>query len=175
MLPALYECQLSATLKALGYQSDGLLARYTPADPLSAHTLQKAKQAYLINYGFRLEFNTATTDSAAQDEVPLPVIKTGLEKADLSLARTWLAYCRKHHKSTCKARSIGVFTGLKAIDCVSGRVCHATAGQLYVALSYVWGPPPTQDQQDLKRRFQPYPKVIEDAVLVARRLEGPYL
>lgn len=59
------------------------------------------------------------------------------QKFDPALAKTWLEFCRKNHKS-CSPRSKHVY-GLKLIDCKTYSLVPVSPELQYVALSYVWG------------------------------------
>jgi hypothetical protein len=56
---------------------------------------------------------------------------------DAVLVKSWLEFCRAHHKS-CATQSKRI-AGLKLIDCETYKLVPASPEFQYVALSYVWG------------------------------------
>lgn len=93
---------------------------------------------------------------------------------DLSLARSWLQYCRDHHERLCSLK-MKATTELHLIDCRSLEIIPAPDQGIYTALSYVWGTPttrtgsmePTILSRSYGRRLpSPMPAVIADAITV---------
>jgi hypothetical protein len=94
----------------------------------------------------------------------------------VDLASKWIKFCQEHHDGACGPNEGQHLPGFKVIDCISKRICMARPGHPYVALSYVWGPPTcTPAHQILGEEYQTFPRTIEDALLVARRLRIRYL
>lgn len=177
-----HDCQLSALLLQFKENSDFPLIHYSQVEPPPASSTSlpcptKAVEAYFTAdlHGNGMEFMINSLPCADEKEMPPLGTVTGLETADLCLAKAWLEHCREHHDSSCERGTISFVSGIKLIDCVTGQVCHATPGQLYVALSYVWGPQLAHDQPNSSGKTQVYPKVVKDAMLVAREVGIPYL
>jgi hypothetical protein len=110
----------------------------------------------------------------AEDSPPC-AISLDVGKANLRLARNWIRLCCQKHEETCREKLEHVVPGLKVIDCISREICVATHGNPYVALSYVWGSPLPESHELLGEVPQTFPRTIEDAMVVARELEVPYL
>jgi hypothetical protein len=110
----------------------------------------------------------------AEDSPPC-AISLDVGKANLRLARNWIRLCCQKHEETCRENLEHVVPGLKVIDCISREICVATHGNPYVALSYVWGSPLPESHKLLGEVPQTFPRTIEDAMVVARELEVPYL
>lgn len=102
---------------------------------------------------------------------------------NLSLARHWLHYCKKHHQRLCSRKSKRP-TNLHLIDCLSREVIPAPYHADYTALSYVWGMPTTAANPsgstipsgyDRIPLPSPVPTVITDAICVTLGLGFRYL
>lgn len=100
---------------------------------------------------------------------------------DSSLVVNWLQYCSRNHKRLC-SKSRSSVDGLKLIDCESLAVKTAHPGDIYVALSYVWGssdsnnaPKGGGDAIDNAKLPLILPAVISDAVKVTKLLGFRYL
>jgi hypothetical protein len=111
----------------------------------------------------------SVADSASLEEL------FGLERADLPLAKAWYNYCHSHHETTCEFKSNAVIPYFKVIDCSTGKVCDATAGHPYIALSYVWGQSTMNWHEDPHKVSLGFPKTVQDAMVVATELGVPYL
>ena len=94
--------------------------------------------------------------------------------ADLKLARQCLEHCLNNH-SECPAQARSSFE-LSLIDCSSLRVVSNSMPCRYAALSYVWGPGQSYDQDDtVGKPLRNVPKTISDAIEVCLALGIPYL
>lgn len=102
---------------------------------------------------------------------------------DLSLASSWLQYCRDHHERLCSLK-IKATTELHLIDCRSLEIIPAPDQAIYTALSYVWGAPMiTTDSSEStvlsesKGRHLPstIPPIIVDAISVTMGLGFHFL
>lgn len=113
-----------------------------------------------------------------QDEIPrINTATIDQNKADLDKARRWIAFCQKHHLSDCaKARNTPHATSSKlmVIDCMARKLVLLPDACPYVALSYVWGLG-LSDDSDFGSIRDELPRVVEDAIVVARELRIPYL
>jgi hypothetical protein len=96
-------------------------------------------------------------------------------KIDYDLARSWINYCRFHHKSYCNQQSSTFATsipGFKLIDCETRQVSSHIERVDYVALSYVWGNACHASTRSLPK---PASRTIEDAIIVTKTLGFRYL
>jgi hypothetical protein len=96
-------------------------------------------------------------------------------KIDYDLARSWINYCRFHHKSYCNQQSSTFATsipGFKLIDCETRQVSSYMERVHYVALSYVWGNASHASTRSLPK---PASRTIEDAIIVTKKLGFRYL
>ncbi|QUC20733.1 uncharacterized protein UV8b_04974 [Ustilaginoidea virens] len=90
------------------------------------------------------------------------------QTADLSIARSWLQFCDRHHQGRCGRRRIAKdLAGFKLVDCTQSppRVVRRPLSENFAALSYVSG----KDTAEL------WPKVVRDAIVVTRELGLQYL
>jgi hypothetical protein len=110
----------------------------------------------------------------AEDSLPC-AISLDIGRANMCLASKWVRLCYQKHEGLCGEKLEHVVPGLKVIDCVSRKICVATYGNPYVALSYVWGFPPPESHELPLEVPQTFPRTIEDAMVVAKKLEIPYL
>jgi hypothetical protein len=108
------------------------------------------------------------------DSLPC-AIPLEIGRANMCLARNWVRLCYEKHERACGEKLEHVVPGLKVIDCVSREICVATHGNPYVALSYVWGSPLPESHELPAIVPQTFPQTIEDAMVVAKELEIPYL
>ncbi len=99
----------------------------------------------------------------------------GMERADLPLAKAWYEHCCSRHNATCGNKSNAIIPYLKVIHCSFDKVCAATEGCLYVALSYVWEQPTADVDTEAVNRYSRFPKTTRDAMVVAIELGVPYL
>ncbi len=110
------------------------------------------------------------------------------EHVDFGLVTTWIDFCRAHHTQLCGLEKPKLVKGLKVIDCVSRRIIPASEYVEYLALSYVWGPPPSIEPSCDKGSVpslesshvgilseNAVPRVINDAIGVTRTLGYRYL
>jgi hypothetical protein len=102
-------------------------------------------------------------------------ISLDIGRANMCLASKWVRLCYQRHEGLCGEKLEHVVPGLKVIDCISKKICVATHGHSYVALSYVWGSPLPESHELPAIVPQTFPQTIEDAMVVAKELEIPYL
>jgi hypothetical protein len=102
-------------------------------------------------------------------------ISLDIGRANMCLASKWVRLCYQRHEGLCGEKLEHVVPGLKVIDCISRKICVATHGNPYVALSYVWGSPLPDSHELPGEALQTFPQTIEDAIVVAKKLEIPYL
>jgi hypothetical protein len=88
-------------------------------------------------------------------------------KINWGLVKSWMAMCEKHSK-TCKPDRKNRLRGLRVIDCQTRSIVGAPPLCSYVALSYVWGSPPEEANEE----FAP---VVEDSISVTKVLGLRYL
>jgi hypothetical protein len=110
----------------------------------------------------------------AEDSLPC-AISLDIRRANMCLASKWVRLCYEKHEGTCGEKLEQFVPGLKVIDCISREICVATQGNPYVALSYVWGPPSSVSHNLTGKVPQTFPRTIEDAMVVAKRLGIPHL
>jgi hypothetical protein len=110
----------------------------------------------------------------AEDSLPC-AISLDIGRANMCLASKWVRLCYQKHEGLCREKLEHVVPGLKVIDCVSRKICVATHGNPYVALSYVWGSPPPESHELSGEASRTFPRTIEDAMVVAKELDIPYL
>ncbi|MCJ1450829.1 hypothetical protein MMC28_001163 [Mycoblastus sanguinarius] len=98
---------------------------------------------------------------------------------DYQLLRAWFEFCERNHPKSCALDSATQPPMLKVIDAETHSIIQAPPACLYVALSYVWGSQNSQNfgiavgaQTWLPKEI---PRVIEDALLVTRKLGWRYL
>lgn len=101
------------------------------------------------------------------------------EKADFGTVKSWLRDCEHSHEA-CKSHESAEGSHLTVIDCNSLDIVSKPTGESYVALSYVWGPPPA----NVSTRATPgkplnvlddAPRTIRDAIHVTLELGFRYL
>ncbi|KAF2130145.1 HET-domain-containing protein [Dothidotthia symphoricarpi CBS 119687] len=103
------------------------------------------------------------------------------------LLKEWITFCEDHHSfcsspSTENLRWHPENSNVKVIDCTTRKIIPAPPDLRYVALSYVWGGPPTQEnpiiescEDSLDLLPEPLPNTIEDAIKVTTQLGFRYL
>lgn len=100
------------------------------------------------------------------------------QQFDPSGPRSWLQYCKDHHKKLC-SRKYPRPKGLKLLDCSSLTVRHAADKDSYVALSYVWGNSGIFDKLVVHANSPHLPSVlpmvVSDAIEVTKALGFRYL
>jgi hypothetical protein len=106
-----------------------------------------------------------------------------LPKFDTQVAKKWIEYCRVKH-ATCADIGEGHWLQAIALIDISSGAIHSDVGYSYIsktgngyaALSYVWGDtqPSTREARG-KRLPNILPKVIQDAVLLTKKLGLKYL
>lgn len=101
---------------------------------------QPSHSSTLIRHGEQNGFAVIDRRDTPKPDIFAPQIISPL--FDLSLARSWLQYCRDHHERLCSLK-VKATTGLHLIDCRSLKITPAPDQAIYTALSYVWGAPTT--------------------------------
>jgi hypothetical protein len=94
---------------------------------------------------------------------------------DYEVARNWIQYCKTQHSGYCNpypSAQANNITGFKLIDCDNRRVSRHTERVDYIALSYVWG---SSCYTSTRSVPNPASRVIEDAIIVTKRLGFRYL
>lgn len=100
---------------------------------------------------------------------------------DWTLPRSWLKTCQEEHRMCASPNLIPRIDGFSLIDCTTRRVQPASEGQIYAAVTYVWGEPEKTSRPGSAWRFSPgvvLPKVelvIEDAITTVCRMGLQYL
>lgn len=101
------------------------------------------------------------------------------DKADFETVKSWLRDCEHSHEA-CNSHKSVEGSYLTVIDCKSLEVLSKPTGEPYVALSYVWGPPPVKANTKAAsgqplQIFQDAPRTIRDAIHVTLELGFRYL
>ncbi|KAI3317166.1 heterokaryon incompatibility protein-domain-containing protein [Xylariaceae sp. AK1471] len=99
---------------------------------------------------------------------------------DFGVVKGWLEFCTLNHHKSCARVPGRSMLPIKLIDCASRTIITAVPGHPYLALSYVWGCPsitesdyrPGAERSSLPKLL---PKVIEDAIIVTKKLGFQYL
>jgi hypothetical protein len=105
---------------------------------------------------------------------------------DYQVLKSWLTKCEGFHEGCAKLESPqGSLSFIYLIDCVDLRVVRARTDEQYLALSYVWGKPGLQTQDNKavgtagiiegQFKFGQAPLTIQDAICVVRKLDRRYL
>ncbi|KAK3486910.1 HET-domain-containing protein [Neurospora hispaniola] len=105
----------------------------------------------------------------------LPVSETSI---NYRLLRHWIMECEDHWG--CRNSSselINAYTGptIRVIDCATRHIVDRQPGDRYIALSYVWGNQPLVGNKGSRVLPTNAPKVVEDAMVVVKRLGQQYL
>ena len=103
-------------------------------------------------------------------------------RINYSRVQQWLEKCQTLHAKTCGRREIFSLVRVVCIDCYTREVGEIASGEMYLALSYVWGPTSAgqyeQNTEDSSSRLLPtngVPRIVEDAMQVVRELGLRYL
>jgi hypothetical protein len=91
---------------------------------------------------------------------------------DYALLRMWLSQCTSEHSETCLPSKSLPALKLKVLNCKTRKIVRVVGVCSYVALSYVWGPSPQQEQASETLGF---PQTIEDAMVVTLMLGFEYI
>jgi hypothetical protein len=97
---------------------------------------------------------------------------------NFEIVKEWLAHCDEFHMVDCSVPVPIRLGRVHVIDCETRMIVKIPAaphnGHPYVTLSYVWGSAPTESHDDysLPRHV---PRVIEDSILVTKKLGYRYL
>lgn len=101
-------------------------------------------------------------------------------RLDTDMIKRWVRECVKRHR-TCRPNVGGIndLQGFRVIDCDSRKTIEAPAGCRYVALSYVWGKPPSPEPPEKDgehtKKDAGVPRVVIDAMEVTQTLGERYL
>ncbi|CAI4213845.1 unnamed protein product [Parascedosporium putredinis] len=109
-----------------------------------------------------------------------------LDRIDYSVLRGWIHSCSIYHESACQVNYFTRVPGMRVIDCRTRAIIPAQDGCRYVALSYVWGSPPSTataaPANDASSGTPPassqsvgYSAVVEDAIAVSLELGYKYI
>jgi hypothetical protein len=91
--------------------------------------------------------------------------------------RGWLSACRESHAS-CTSKGLGELPGFKLIDCRTRTVVSVSDLHHipeYIALSYIWGKPATEDSQQPADTLQNPPRVIDDFIILTLKMGLRYV
>lgn len=112
------------------------------------------------------------------------------DRVDYAAARAWIACCRETHSQRCNHQRLARIPHFRVIDCRTRRiVLQGEQVDSYVALSYVWGPPPaassketsglescgTEAERDSFELGQSVEAIVEDTMTVTMELGYRYL
>jgi hypothetical protein len=164
------ECGIVAKVKST-WKTDYNVYRYTCSD--SSPGVVKVRRVICLFLDRHVaEFSMYKLP--AMDTLSYTTLSS-MERTNTSFAFQWIERCRRLHYDTCGKNVDNALPGMKVIDCISGKICTRASGQPYVALSYVWGPPPKASRPIVNKISKSFPRTIQDAMLVAKELEVPYL
>ncbi|KAM0438673.1 hypothetical protein ACHAPT_001429 [Fusarium lateritium] len=124
-----------------------------------------------------------------KNAVTIPRLAADRSDLRMSTARGWITCCRQNHSQRCNPRRLATVPHFRLIECSTRRIVEQKESEAggpppYVALSYVWGQPPSgqpppqqqQQQQSLGEEGSGVVEaVIEDAIRVALELGYGYL
>ncbi|PFH61322.1 hypothetical protein XA68_17677 [Ophiocordyceps unilateralis] len=96
---------------------------------------------------------------------------------DVALLKCWMHHCRETHATTCRRPSEAIVSGLRLIDCLERSIVCADGLENceYVTLSYVWGLPDGDDDDDGFALPEVIPAVFADAMTLTTSLGLRYL
>ncbi|KAM7210284.1 HET domain containing protein [Rhypophila decipiens] len=99
---------------------------------------------------------------------------------DYDRLKEWLQHCDGFHADTCKAKASisSLHVSLQCIDCFTRSIVDIRPDDDYIALSYVWDAPPSEDVEKKEatgRLPKDASRVIEDAIVFVRELGKRYL
>jgi hypothetical protein len=100
--------------------------------------------------------------------------RVGQTKIDDRLIKEWLKCCDEEHQD-CLAKMTIHVPGMRVINCYDQVIVPFTIGNGgYITLSYVWG---ISNARDIEPSFElgDRPKLVEDAMIIVRRLGFRYL
>jgi len=102
------------------------------------------------------------------------------ETVDFDTLKSWMNYCECHHTRTCGTRDLSSIDSvplLRVIDCERRVITNQDPKTCrYLALSYVWGNAPSAEQMEWSEKLpETLPKVIEDAIVLALKLDHQFL
>lgn len=109
-----------------------------------------------------------------------------VQSINFEMVRSWISECHKKHKP-CQSKTKKSQNSLPYIyllDCLTGEVLRRESREKYLALSYVWGPPPSQasPQAGTVEKWprgsfdiDKAPLTVQDAVRVVKELGMKYL
>jgi hypothetical protein len=142
---------------------------------------------YLSRYGFRVydddqdrskrlkhQFYSGTLPIDGSMDINFCACRVGQNKIDDRLIKEWLKCCDEKHQD-CLAKTITRVPGMRVIDCYDQVIVPFTIGNGdYIALSYVWG---ISNAREIGPSFElgDRPKLVQDAMLMVRRLGFRYL
>lgn len=107
-----------------------------------------------------------------QDDSPMHLRLVNPDRLDYTQIKSWITRCTETH--TACTNEGGYVPGMKVIDCATRKIVKPKDGTRYVALSYVWGKG-APEQYDYPSLPVDLPLVIEDAIIVCKRLGVPYI
>lgn len=124
----------------------------------------------------------------AGDQWHLPFHNPQTDSIDMKILCGWITGCQTKHIKRCphpspdSLISIRSLPGFKLVDCATRCVVQPPEVCEYVALSYVWGPPPARGIDDLvpsspatANLTKTLLKTIEDSIIVTLKMGLRYL
>ncbi|RDW63367.1 hypothetical protein BP6252_10912 [Coleophoma cylindrospora] len=159
---------------------------YQEANPLQCLVVVPSGLEYNLQYWGDLRSHLQEHGCSVfyHEHDPMPevfAVQNVPSRFDSSVVVSWLQYCRRNHKKLC-SKSRTFVDGLKLIDCESLAIKSANPKDVYVALSYVWGPSDRNnapggagDAIENGRLPQVLPAVLSDAIKVTKLLGFRYL
>jgi hypothetical protein len=94
---------------------------------------------------------------------------------NVKLVKDWIGFCQTNHTNCCTVNTQGKTTRVRVIDCQTRQVIDAAEDCEYIALSYVWGPPPANSGMGPRSysgtdAIEFAPNVIRDSIDVVLKL-----
>ncbi|CZR54967.1 uncharacterized protein PAC_04852 [Phialocephala subalpina] len=95
---------------------------------------------------------------------------------DIEFARQCISNCHINHGPSCQQPEKELLPGFKVIDCKTRQLIIAPSPCQYVALSYVWGPPPPESSNPkTSLDAEGYPRLIDHSIQVTLDLGLQYI
>lgn len=101
-----------------------------------------------------------------------------LKRVNYPLVQQWMKTCNTNHGDACHSQSQAQISAFKVIDSTTRQILAAASGCKYLALSYLWGKQKPAEKQQVSCQDKlagHIPRVVEDAITVARELDIPYV
>ncbi|KAF5622090.1 ankyrin repeat-containing protein [Fusarium tjaetaba] len=167
--------------------TDTVLLTVLPASiPGTTDDWEKLKaQSFILSAGF-----IGRVGSNCENNTRAITVTRVNDRVDYAAARGWIACCRETHSERCNHQRLARVPHFRVIDCQTRRVVlQGEEVDPYVALSYVWGPPPAASLKETSGREscgreadrdgfelgQSVEAIVEDAMTMTLELGYRYL